>query len=192
MSPALLLAVATTVTDARAGGDDSFDPGPNRCEAVFIGPVEGANIKGSYEASGAGRDGRSAHDNAVTRLTDAVIASAMAQAIHGSGNIYGATLAAQLPHMPRAVEENVRVVCHRDSDLSESQFCFVSFDDKRCWRDGRLDIQEKAAWKSFEKGLDEMCKNVEKTLKKDGAEDGLRATCAASCRRRAKVSCFPQ
>lgn len=164
------------------------EPVPARCEAVFIGPTDGCTLRGSWAASGFGRNEDQARKNALARLADALESGAAAKAAKAAGTLASVEAEAQQRSCPDVGAEAARVHCYAEPDMTDKRLCFATFDDAGCWRRRMVDLSG-PVWKANEIGRDRVCAVVDEVLQEEEASDEKRLECVSRCQRQARVRC---
>ena len=164
---------------------------PYRCDAVFVGPVQGCSLSGEWVGTADGRSEGAAKKLATARLGAAIQAGADLQVMRTAGTM--GALGAE-PNQRTCVEAalgKVRLSCFKEPALAESQICFADLADESCYGGLALDYVG-TAWKMSEKGRSEICAAVDSWLTDRGASREDRAACQVTCARESLVRCVPR
>lgn len=164
---------------------------PHRCDAVFIGPVEGCSLSGEWVVTATGRSEGTARKTATLRLGEALQDGADLQVQRTAGTL-GALGAEPDQRTCKAVAiAKAQLSCFEEPSLSDSQICFADLADESCYGGLALDYVG-TAWKMAEKGRTEICEAVDSWLVERGASTEERAACQVTCAREASVRCVPR
>lgn len=180
-----LLSIAALRAPALAG-----DGGPVRCEAVWRGPATGCDLSGDWATTGLGRDERHASRAATERLQEAVSAGADSAALRLLGDSATAVQGGQAESCAEIAATRARLTCFAEPTLKEERLCYADLPVPGCWQGGPFSL-EGVAWRSMERGRDQVCDKMEAQLLERGASLAERTACAASCQQQARVRCPP-
>ena len=163
---------------------------PQRCEAVFQGPIKGCELLGVWTVGAAARSEPAARRVATDRLATLMAAVAEERALKAPGTPAADTAAVMVKSCPAAVAASARVVCYPEPQLAEDHICFAQLRSPECYRGSSLDVQG-VGWKAIEKGREAICAAVDAGLSEQRATPAARAACTAECLQRAEVRCTP-
>jgi hypothetical protein len=164
---------------------------PARCDAVFIGPIEGCSLSGEWSTAATARSEAKARKLAIERLGLAVQAGADVQAERVAGTMAMLTAETDQRSCKVAALEMAHISCVEESTLAEDQICIADLPDDTCY-DGLPIDHVGVAWKVAEQGRAELCAAVDDRLAEQGASAADRRTCQVSCARNARVRCVPR
>jgi hypothetical protein len=118
--------------------------------------------------------------NAVARLAKAVRLSAELDVIRRP-------LAVTDPKRCESeAKAGVRITCFEEASLWEKRQCYVDLPVEGCGTMPMIELSG-VQWRVHEKGRDQMCKALDKRLKK--LDDATRAECLAKCAQDVRVRC---
>lgn len=175
---AIVLYLLATLNLAIADSD-----GPARCEAIWTGPSSVCDLSGTWAASGFGDDESSARAAAMARLRKALEAGAQASATRL--NQPAASLAQRCADDAAA---RARFDCYEDPALAEARMCYLDLPEPDCWSQGTLTV-EGVVWRTMERGRDQICRQMDDTLRGGPLSAEQQSACRARCYQNARVRC---
>jgi hypothetical protein len=162
---------------------------PHRCEAVYMGPVEGCSLDGPWTVTSTGKTEAQARKTAEARLQRLITAAAEARALQAAGTVASITTEPERTACPAVAAAQGRVYCTPDPELARSKICFASFDDAGCYGGMSLDY-EGPAWKVLERGAEELCAAAEAWKRaQPGVTEAQVLQCTTRCLREVRLRC---
>lgn len=160
-------------------GDDS-----TRCVAQWTGPVEGCQLRGSWDFSATASTEKGAR-KALQRHMNEVIDRAKKAEISRVNTLTEGQFILCEDVVPKAF-----VNCFPEPHLDQDLMCFAELKDRDCWNGEILPVED-IGWRALQVGRSQMCAAVDRHIVTQGYTDAeaRRVACASTCMAETVVRC---
>lgn len=183
----LTLITLSLFSSLALAGDSSR--APVRCDAVWTGPSAGCDLAGTWASTGLGPDEDAARAAASERLLKAMSAGSDALLLrYQASNANDPNGGPKRDACEADLAVRIRFACIPEPELRTRRLCFADLPEPDCW-DGDPLLLEGTVWREMERGRDQVCRQMEDSLRSSNTSQQQLATCRARCFQAARVRC---